>query len=82
MFATVVEDENENHSVVEIVVNQIDDIVDDDDEIVGVNVGDDVDVDVDVDVERMVVVWEMDDDFVHFVLVEYSYRLIVSLSDR
>ena len=76
---------NESHFVVEMELNPIDDIVDDDDGIVEVDVGTvvfDDDVDVDVDDEKMVVEWEMDDDFVHFVQVEYLYHSIASLSDH
>jgi hypothetical protein len=70
MFAIVAVVEDENHFVAEIVLNQIDDIVSDDDVIV---VDDD---------ERMAVVLEMDDDFVHFVLVVYSFHSIVLSNDH
>jgi IS4 transposase len=82
MFGIVVVVVDEIHFVVEIVLlNQIDNIVYDD---VGIVVDDDavIDVAVAVDDEMMIVVVEMDDDFVHFVLVVYSYHLIVLLNDH
>ncbi len=82
MFAIVAVVEDENHFVAEIVLNQIDDIVSDDDVIV---VDDDAVIDDDVvvaDDERMAVVLEMDDDFVHFVLVVYSFHSIVLSNDH
>jgi hypothetical protein len=88
MFGIVVVVENEIHFVVEIVLNQIDDIYDDDvivvvvDDVVVIDVVVDVAVDVVVDDGMMIVVVEMDDDFVRFVPVVYSFRLIVLLNDH
>jgi len=84
--------ENENHFVVEIGWNQIDDIVYDDyviavDDAAVIDDDDDDDVVVvvaaaAVDDERMAVAVEMGDDFVHFVLVVYSFHSIVLLNDH
>ncbi len=84
--------ENENHFVVEIVWNQIDGIVYDDyviavDDAAVIDDDDDDDVVVvvvaaAVDDERMAVAVEMDDGFVHFVLVVYSFHSIVLLNDH
>jgi SOS-response transcriptional repressor LexA len=85
MFAIAAVVEDENHFVVEIVLNQIDDTVSDGDVIVvddAAVIGDDVVVVADADDERMAVVLEMDDDFVHFVLVVYSFHSIVLSNDH
>jgi hypothetical protein len=95
MFGIVFVVEYEIRFVVDTVENQMDDIVyvddgnvvavagDDDDDDVVVVVGAAVVVAVAVVVdEMMIVAVEMDDDFVHFVLVACSFHSIVLLIDR